>query len=220
MRLINVRKGQFVYFENRLHKVYSVNPFLKQPIHLIRLHDFEQKLASAKEIDLYRPQHLDSFVVIEKRYTLDKNVTAKVGDYILVINPRPDSLDNHHLHAMEVVSSIERNGVISNKSNGIRHHEYWVMVPGLQERATKIDRQDADHGAEGGDVETIDANATQRYLPKIGDVYQKNDSVPLVQAMVVALKGKNVYLGSDIIVNVDALTDSSKWSYLLNVMDT
>lgn len=94
------------------------------------------------------------------------------------------------------------------------------MVPGLQERATKIDRQDADHGAEGGDVETIDANATQRYLPKIGDVYQKNDSVPLVQAMVVALKGKNVYLGSDIIVNVDALTDSSKWSYLLNVMDT
>lgn len=220
MRLINVRKGQFVYFENRLHKVYSVNPFLKQPIHLIRLHDFEQRLASAKEIDLYRPQHMDSLVVVETRYTLDKDVKAKVGDYILVVNPRPDSIDNHHLHAIEVVSSIETNGVISNKSNGIRHHEYWVMVPGLTEGATKIDLQDADGEASGDDVEAIAAHTPESYVPKIGDVYQKNDTTPLVQAMVVALKGKKVYLGSDIVVNVDALTDTSKWSYLLNVMDT
>src|SRR5699024_8313866 len=109
MKLLNVRKGQFVYFENKLHRVYSVNPFLKLPIHLIRLHYFEHKLASPKDLELYKPQHLDFFVVIDKRYTLDKNVPAKVGDYILVVNPKPDSFDSHHLHAMEVVSSIEKN---------------------------------------------------------------------------------------------------------------
>lgn len=220
MRLLNVRKGQFVYFENKLHKVYSVNPFLKQPIHLIRLHDFEQKLASPKDLELYKPQHLDSFVVIDKRYTLDKDVTAKVGDYILVINPKPDSFDNHHLHAIEVVSSIEKNGVISNKSNGIKHHEYWVMVPGLSDGATTIDLQDPDGGTDGEAVEPIVGDTPETYVPKIGDVYQRNDSKPLVQAMVVAVKGKNVYLGSDIVVRVEALTDTDRWSYLLNVMDT
>src|SRR5690625_4751921 len=97
MKLINVRKGQFVYFENKLHKVYSVKPFFKQSVHLIRLEDFEQQLTTAKEIDLYRPQHLDSFKVNNKRYTLHRDIEAKVGDYILVINPRPDSLDRHHL---------------------------------------------------------------------------------------------------------------------------
>src|SRR5690625_6126058 len=131
MKLINVRKGQFVYYKNKLHKVYSVNPFLKQSVHIARLEDFEQELVKAKEINYYRPKHLDSFICNSIRFTLDKNVRAKVGDYILVINPRPDSLDRHHLHAIELVSSIEEHGVISNKSNGIRHDEYWVMVPGI-----------------------------------------------------------------------------------------
>src|SRR5699024_3253675 len=119
---MNVRKGQFVYYKNKLHKVYSVKAFFKQSIHLIRLEDFEQELATAKEIDLYKPKHLDSFVCNYKRYTLNKNVKAKIGDYILVINPRPDSLDHHHLHAIEMVSKIEENGVISNKQNGIKHN--------------------------------------------------------------------------------------------------
>src|SRR5690625_2304256 len=109
MRLINVRKGQFVYFENKLHKVYSVKPFFKQSVHLIRLSDFEQVLATAKEIDYYKPQHLDSFICNNQRYTLHKDTHAKVGDYILVINPRPDSLDRHYLHAIEMVSAIEAN---------------------------------------------------------------------------------------------------------------
>src|SRR5690625_4002788 len=97
MRLINVRRGQFVYYENKLHKVYSVKPFFKQSVHLIRLSDFEQVLATAREIDLHRPKHLDSFMYNGHRFTLDKNKKAEVGDYILVINPKPDSLDRHHL---------------------------------------------------------------------------------------------------------------------------
>src|SRR5699024_1581060 len=126
---------------NKLHKVYSVKPFFKQSVHLIRLEDYEQQLATAAEIDLCRPEHLDSFICNHRRYTLNKHTKAKVGDYILVINPRPDSMDDHHLNAIEMVSSIESNGVISNKSNGIKHNEYWVMVPGIEDGANFIDLQ-------------------------------------------------------------------------------
>src|SRR5699024_9664867 len=130
MKLINVSKGQFVYYENELHKVYSIKPLFKQSVHLVRIRDFEQAIVTAKEITYDRPKHLDSYIGIGQRYTLDKTARAKVGDYILVINPKPDSLDHHHLHAIELVSSMEENGVISNKSNGIKHTEYWVMTPG------------------------------------------------------------------------------------------
>src|SRR5690625_2071806 len=92
MRLINIRRGQFVYFENKLHKVYAVKPFFKQSVHLIRLSDLEQVIVTAKEIDWYQPQHLDSFMYNAQQFTLNKHAKANIGDYILVINPRPDSL--------------------------------------------------------------------------------------------------------------------------------
>src|SRR5699024_2920736 len=98
-----------------------------QSVHLVRIRDFEQAIVTAKEITYYRPKHLDSFICIGQRYTLDKTARAKVGDYILVINPKPDSLDHHHLHAIELVSSMEESGVISHKSKEIKHTEYWVM---------------------------------------------------------------------------------------------
>lgn len=217
MKLINVRKGQFVYYNNKLHKVYSVKAFFKQSVHLVRLADFEQELATAKEINLYKPKHLDSFVCNHKRYTLNKNVKAKVGDYILVINPRPDSLDHHHLHAIEMVSSIEENGVISNKQNGIKHNEYWVMVPGLEEGANIIDSED-------GNIKTDTENYEEAItpgveLPKIGDVFQKNDSDPIIQAMVIAMKGQTIYLGGDLKASKDDLADPEKWSFIHNIFD-
>lgn len=221
MKLINVRKGQFVYYQNKLHKVYSIKQFFKQSIHLIRLEDFEQQLATAKDIDFYKPKHLDSFVCMQQRYTLDKHVKAKVGDYILVINPHPDSLDHHHLHAIEMVSSLEKNGVISNKSNGIKHHEYWVMVPGLQDGATIIDFQHPDvERPENLESHLVEIDVPQTYVPKIGDVYQRNDSNPLLQAMVVSIKGQSVYLGGNLEVKMNILTDSEKWSYVINVLDS
>lgn len=216
MRLINVRKGQFVYHNNQLHKVYSVKPFFKQSVHLVRLEDFEQQLTTAREIDLYKPKHLDSFISNHQRYTLHKDAKAKVGDYILVINPRPDSLDHHHLHAIEMVSTIEENGVISNKSNGIKHNEYWVMMPGFEEGATIIDLQKPDPEYE---VETIGKVAAHQelYTPKIGDVFQKNDSDPLIAAMVVAIEGETIVLGRNMEVPIDELTDSEKWSFMYSV---
>lgn len=217
MRLINVRKGQFVYYQNRLHKVYSVKPFFRQSVHLIRLSDLEQEIVTAREIDLYRPQHLDSFVYNKQRFTLDKHAKAKVGDYILVIDPRPDSLDHHHLHAIEIVSSIEEKGVISNKMNGIKHNEYWVMVEGLLDGARKIDWQNPNLKVE--EDELIDQFLEKPYYPKVGNVYQKNDSEPLLHVMVVAVEGQTVYLGNGMKVTTDELNDSSKWSLIVNPLE-
>src|SRR5699024_4085483 len=184
----------------------------------MRLEDFEQELATAKEIDLYKPKHLDSFVCNYKRYTLNKNVKAKIGDYILVINPRPDSLDHHHLHAIEMVSKIEENGVISNKQNGIKHNEYWVMVPGLEEGATIIDLQDGNPSA----LETEEMEETQPpevELPRMGDVFQKNDSDPLLQAMVIAIEGETIFLGGNLKVSSEELANPEKWSFVHNIFD-
>ncbi|ARD47497.1 hypothetical protein SporoP37_04905 [Sporosarcina sp. P37] len=220
MNLLNVRKGQFVYYKNKLHKVYSVKAFFKQSIHLVRLEDYEQQLATAKEITLYKPKHMDSFIVNHKRYTLHKDVKAKVGDYILIINPQPDSLDHHHLHAMEIVSSIEPYGVISNQSNGIKHNEYWTMIPGLEEGANIIDveNQDADYIHEQKQV-LHEIHTPKTYVPKIGDVYQRNNNGPILQAMVVAIQGETVYLGGNLEVQLDELTDADSWSFVHNILN-
>jgi len=217
LRLINVRKGQFVYYKNRLHKVYSVKPFFKLSVHLVRLADFHQEIVTAREIDLYRPQHLDSFLYNGKRFTLDKNERAAVGDYILVIAPNPDSLDRHHLHAIEMVTAVEDSGVISNKMNGIKHEEYWVMKEGSLDGANEIDRQDR---AKNGDdsIQTVVLPESHTF-PHVGDVYQKNDSDPLLQAMVVAIDGSDVYLGNGMKVSISELTSSDRWSLVMQELE-
>lgn len=220
MNLLNVRKGQFVYYNNELHKVYSVKPFFKKSVHLVRLVDLSQDLVTAREIELYKPKHLDSFVANKMRYTLDKDKQAKIGDYILVINPKPDSLDHHHLHAIEMVTAIETNGIISNKGNGIRHREYWVMVPGFIEDATKIDLKEPDLNAPADILnDQYEANILESSGPHIGDVYQKNNSDPLIQAMVIAKTGQTIYLGGDLKVKKSDLINSDKWSFVINIME-
>src|SRR5690625_5080234 len=214
MLLINVRKGQFVYYNNELHKVYSVNPFVKQSVHLIRLYDLEQVLTTAREITYYRPKNLDSFIVNGKRYTLNRNTKAKVGNYILVINPKPDSLDHHHLHAMEMVSSIEENGVISNKSNSIKHNEYWVMEPGLLDGANVIDKLEPGDQLLEEDLNIVDSVDPNLSLPKIGDIYQKNDEKEVLQVMVVGLQGRTVFLGNGDKVQAEEIMESDNWSYV------
>ncbi|EGQ20617.1 hypothetical protein HMPREF9372_3524 [Sporosarcina newyorkensis 2681] len=220
MKLVNVRKGQFVYYQNKLHKVYSVKAFFRKSIHLIRLEDYKQQLATAREIDYYKPKHLDSFVLNKERYTLDKNVKAKVGDFILVINPKPDTLDLHHLNSIETVSKVENNGVISNQSNGIRHDEYWVMVPGLIEGANKIDLQNPSTiTTVEQEPPLVDADLPPAYVPRIGDIFQKNSSQPALQSMVVAIQGKKIFLGGHPAVSVNELTDSEKWTYVYNIQE-
>src|SRR5699024_12588056 len=101
-----------------------------------------EKIVTAIEITKYRVNDFDIFIYYVNLYTLDVETRAVVVDYILVIGPKPDSLDNHHLHSIELVSNTESKGVINNKSNGIKHTEYWVMTEGLLDDANIIDRLD------------------------------------------------------------------------------
>lgn len=200
-----------------------MKPFFKRSVHLIRLDDFEQLLTTATEIELYKPQHLDSFIFNHKRYTLHKDVKASVGDYIIVTNPSPDYLDQHHLHAIEMVAAIEKNGVITNKANGIKHHEYWVMVPKLLEGAKIIDWNHLDPDSIPDEEaekeerqETIEKDVRP---PKIGDVYQKNDSDPILQTMVVAIQGDTIHLGGGFKLTSKELTDTKTWSFVFNILE-
>ncbi len=220
MHIFNVRKGQFVYYQNQLHKVYSVKPFFKQSVHLIRLKDFKQKLTTAKDIDLYKPKHLDSFTFNHVVYTLDKNKRAEVGDYILVVHPSPDYLDHHYLNAIEMVAEIESNGIISSKSNGIKHREYWVMAPEILDGSNNIDVQDptleADEEEELVPQEII---WPQGNMPVIGDVFKHLKSNPSMETMVIAIKDPLVYLAGGFEVTKDELANINEWQYEYHVSE-
>src|SRR5699024_6120321 len=156
--------------------------------------DLEQIIVTAKEITYYRPKHLDSFIYNGKRYTLDEDTRAVVGDYILVIAPRPDSLDNQHLHAIELVSNIESKGVIINKKNGIKNTKNGVMTEGLVDNANIKDNLNQ----EIQEKTAVDESNEKRYnaivAEMVGELYEKNDPDPNLQAKVVANEGHTDYL--------------------------
>lgn len=216
MHLWNVRKGQFVYFNNQLHQVYSVKPFFKKSVHLIRLSDLEQTLAKAKEIDLYKPKHLDSFTFNRQIYTLDKDKIAQVGDYILVTNPKPDTLDYHYLHAIETVTTLEGNGVITNRQNGINQSEYWVMAVGLLENANAIDIQNPDLVMNTEELPETNGNIV---TPKIGDIFQRTNTEVVSQAMVVAINDAQVFLGDGTVIDSATLLTDPNWTYVYHLTD-
>lgn len=96
------------------------------------------------------------------------------------------------------------------------------ILTGLETGATVIDLQQPDllstneQESHLTKTETILEVITE---PKIGDVYQKNDSEPLMQAMIIAIEGQIIYLGGDLKVTIDELSDTKKWSFVLNVLE-
>ena len=221
MKLYQVRKGQFVYYNNELHRVYSVKPLYKQSVHLIRLRDLTQHLTTAARVERYKPKSLDSFVFNRQLFTLSNDRKAKEGDYILITNPRPDSLDYYSLNEIEVVSTVENNGVVTTKFNGIRHSEYLLMVPGRKEGSHSIDYQDGENMVSKDlsmfESDQLEHNHLNFEMPNIGDVYKKNNSDILIKAMVISIHGETIFLGGDIELSKEELTDTSKWQFLYNM---
>jgi len=215
MKLFQVRKGQFVYFENELHKVYAVKPMFKKSVHLIRLRDLTQVLSSAAEIEKYQPKERDSFIFNKKIYTLSKDRRADAGDYVLITNPHPDMLDYYTLNSIEVVSSVENKGIITNDSNGIRHNEYLLMVPGRNENSNPIEYREWPTTSNSDLSE--DASNFDDLLPIIGDVYKKNDKDSDLEVMVVGIDDTTIFLGNGIQVHQDELMNTEKWLYQYNL---
>jgi hypothetical protein len=219
MKLYQVRKGQFVYFNNELHRVYSVKPIYKQSIHLIKLKDLTQHLTNASEVEKYKPQHLDSFIFNHKAYTLHKDKKAEPGDHILITNPSPDYMDHYTLNEIEIVSAVEPKGVITNKSNGVKHSEYILMVPGRDQDSNPIDYFDKNMADEltGNDSNQL-ANSIQGEMPNIGDVYKKQGGNDSIEAMVVAINGETVFLGNNLELSLNELNDSETWEFQYSLL--
>ncbi|NGY81076.1 hypothetical protein F6Y03_02650 [Bacillus megaterium] len=223
MKLYQVRKGQFVYYNNELHRVYSVKPLYKQSVHLIRLRDLTQHLTIAARVEKYKPKSLDSFVFNRQLFTLCNDRKAEEGDYILITNPRPDSLDYYSLNEIEVVSTVENNGVVTTKLNGIKHSEYLLMVPGRKEDSHSIDYQDGENML-SKDLSTfesdqLETNHLNLEMPNIGDIYEKINSDILIKTMVISIHGETIFLGGNIKLSKEELTDTSEWKFLYNIQD-
>ncbi|PLS18481.1 hypothetical protein CVD28_07425 [Bacillus sp. M6-12] len=218
MKLYQVRKGQFVYYNNELHKVYGVKPMYKLSVHLIKLRDLSQHITKAADVEKYIPKELDSFIFNHKVYTLRNNRTPEEGDYILINNPDPDTLDHYSLNEIEVVETVDKKGVITSDANGIKHNEYLLMAPGRAPDSHRIDYKDMvniedDYSDENGSQTDGELSA------KLGDIYKKRDSDVLFEAMVVAIKGQTVYLGGGFELSQEELMDTDKWEFQYNPFD-
>ncbi|WP_404328089.1 hypothetical protein [Mesobacillus maritimus] len=220
MKLYQVRKGQFVYFNNELHRVYSVKPIYKQSVHLVRLKDLTQHLTNASKVEIYKPQHLDSFIFNHKAYTLNKDKKAEEGDHILITNPSPDYMDHYSLNEIEIVSSVEPKGVITNKSNGVKHSEYILMVLGRDQDSHPIDYFDSNLAVDdlSGNESDQPAKSIQGEMPNIGDVYKKRGGDHTNEAMVVAINGETIFLGNNLELSLNELNNSEIWEFQYSLL--
>lgn len=215
MKLFQVRKGQFVFFNNELHKVYSVKPVFRKSVHLFRLKDMQQTLTSASEIQYYKPKHADTFIFYGKRYTLDQDMKPNPGDYILITKPTPDLLDHYSLNEIEKVETVENNNVMTTRDNGVKHHEYVVMVPGRLEDTQEIAYYDKTLVPEAQQIEdeSVHYLADQFYEhPIVGDVYL--DVKENAKAMVIAIKDNEITLGHGVKLNLSDLMNEDNYVFV------
>lgn len=220
VKLYQVRRGQFVYYNNELHRVYAVKPMYKLSVILRRLRDLTQHVTNSASVERYKPEEADSFIFNHKAYTLRNNRKAEEGDYILIHNPIPDSLDTYSLNEIEVVETVDDQGVITSNSHGVKHKEYLLMVPGRASDSHPIDYKNIE-GIETEYLKNIgDLNGSDsELLPTLGDIYKKKDSDILYEAMVVGIKGQTVYLGGAFEVPQEELMNTEKWEFLYNLLD-
>lgn len=216
MKPLQVRKGQFVYYDNELHQVHSVKSMFRKSIYLNRLKDMQRYQAGASDIHVHNPKHMDTFIFSGRRYTIDRERALDKGDYILVIKPAPERLDYYGLNAIEKVEHIDRDYVETAKDNGVRHHEYVVMNPDRVKDSLDIayfDRslvsEDQLLADESPDLLRAD---DMRLNPVIGDVYL--DTKTNTRAMIVAITEEEVIFGHGDHVPVEALINGGRYTLL------
>lgn len=221
MKLIQVRKGQFVYYQNELHKVYSVKPLAKKSVHMFRVKDMEQVDCKAEEVSFYKPQHMDSFLFFGSRYTLRNDLPPEEGGYILIHSPDPDYMDYYSLNEFEKVESVEGKNVVTTRQNTVKFREFFVMESGETEGSRDIayfDKSKVDASQLEADKELIEKIRERDAIrPSIGDVYLNLDDAST--AMVVAISSDRVTLGNGDRLTFQELYRADNWNFLYNVVD-
>ena len=216
MKLIQVRKGQFVYYHNELHKVYSVKAMFKKSVHLYRLKDMQQILSKASDIQLYRPKNLDTFIFYGKRYTIDQHKHPEAGDLILIVKPAPDFLDHYSLNEIEKVANIEDGNVVTTRDNGVKHSEYVLMVPGKLEGSQDIvylDKSLVSTTQQASDeaLENM-PDSEDQMNPVVGDIYL--DIQNKTKAMIIAMTADEVLFGHGVKALVSDLINEEKFTLI------
>lgn len=221
MKLIQVRKGQFVYYNNELHKVYSVKPLAKKSVVMFRIKDMEQVSAKADEVSLYKPQQLDSFLFFGTRYTLRNDIEPEEDGYILISKPDPDYMDHYSLNEFEKVESLEGKSVLTTRQNTVKFKEFFVMEPGETNGSRDIayyDKSKVDASQLEADKVLVEKILERDAIrPAIGDVYLNLDNGST--AMVVAISREDVTLGTGDRLTFHELYKADNWNYLHNVVD-
>lgn len=222
VKLFQVRKGQFVFYQNELHKVYAVKPMFKKSIHLYRLKDMKQVLTSANEITFYKPQHNDTFIFYGKRYTINENTKPEPGDYILITKPAPDFLDHYSLNSIEKVSSVEEFGVTTTRDNGVKHHEYVVLVPGRAEASQEIAYYDKslvpeEQQLQDESITYLSDSDDEIVKPIVGDVFL--DIELKTKAMIIAMTDTEVTFGHGKKVHITDLLDEEKYKVIFRILE-
>ena len=221
MKLLQVRKGHFVYYQNELHKVYSVKPLAKKSVLMFRVKDMEQVACRAEEVTFYKPKHMDTFLFFGSRYTLREDRPAEEGGYVLITKPDPDYMDHYSLNEFEKVESVEGKNVITTRQNTVKSKEFLVMVPGEEEGSNDIVYLDiskvpAEQLEQDAQLEEV-LREKDAIRPSIGDVYLNLDNTGT--AMIVAIVGEEVVLGTGDRLTFQQLYKADNWSYLYNVND-
>lgn len=216
MNLLQVRKGQFVYYKNELHKVYSVRPLSRLSILLYRIKDMEQVACKADEIKLHRPQHLDSFMLMGTRYTLRKDEMAEEDGYILITHPDPGHLDHYSLNEFEKVAEVIDGKVHTTLLNTVKRKEFMTLVPGIHEESNPIDYLDESLVTEEQRAEEVrlekEAAEDTAIKPSVGDIYINLDNG--IKAMIVAVIDDEVVLGHGERMKAVELVESDSWTLI------
>lgn len=216
MKLFQVRKGQFVFYNNELHKVYSVTVMFKKSIHLYRLKDMQQVLTRANKIEKYQLEHRDTFIFCGERYTVDKNKIPKQGDYIVIVKPAPDLLDHYALNEIEKVDTIENGNIVTTQDNGVKHTEYVVMVPGKAEDGRDIAYFEPSVVPEAqlqvDESTSFFQKAEHQYIPVVGDIYY--DAQIDMKTMVTAMSDTEVIFSHGHRLHIIDLLDKDRYTLI------
>lgn len=221
MKLYQVRKGQFVYFNNELHKVYSVKAMFKKSVHMYRLKDMNQVLTRADDIQLYKPQPMDSFVFYGKRYTLRKDARPEEDDYILITRPAPEFLDHYSLNEIEKVAKVEEGAVITTHDNAVKNHEFLVMKKGRDPESRDIAYQDPSLVPEERlkEEENLEEEIVTELsvIPSVGDIYFHAGEK--LRTQVVAITDDEVIFGHGERISMEELNNDEQWTMVYNTKD-
>ena len=216
MKLLQVRKGQFVYYKNELHKVYSVRPLSRLPVLLYRVKDMEQVSCRADELVFHRPKDLDSLMLMGTRYTLRKDAIPEEDEYILITHPDPGHLDHYSLNEFEKVQEVISGKVHTTLQNTVKPKEFVTMIPGVAEDSNPIDYLDESLVTDEQRAYDLqlekEAREESANKPSVGDIYINLDNG--IKAMIVAVIDDEVILGHGERLKADELVDSDSWTLI------